>query len=182
MARKPRTQKMKKLAAGVAKGLSITAAGKQAGYANRKAASRAFKVIKLRFHPALEAAGYDVDKEVTEIYTKIKEKMECKETIWGQSNGFFLDHKEVVPHDIQLRAANDAARFLGAIGNGHDDGEPPAPEDRPGQISITLELPPGTDARAYLELFSPGPPDTQQPVLAVGTHTYSRRPGPKPTL
>lgn len=176
------TKKMKKLAKAVAKGLPMGQAGKIAGYSNVQAASRAFKTIKLRFHPALEAAGYDVDSELTELYARLKEKTNCTETIWAQSNGIFMDKKEVIPHGEQRAAINDCLRVLGVIGNGHDDGEPPPVGLRPGHISIQVVLPPGTDARAYLELQSQRAANPEQPVLALGTHKDKRRPGPKPTL
>ena len=181
MPQKPRTEKMKKLAQGVRKGLSLTAAGKQAGYANRQAASRAFKVIKLRFHPALEAAGYDVDKEITKIYRKLRSKMDCKETIWAQSGGVFIDHKEVIPHAEQRAAANDCARFLGIIGNGHDDKNGDEGVRIPNvvvQVAITGT---GSTART-LEVRPADPSAYQQPVLDVEPHEDARRPGPEPAL
>jgi len=159
---KPRTLKMKKLAAGVAKGLSLTEAGKLAGYSNRQAASRAYKTIKLRFHPALEAAGYDVDKELTTAYAKLREKMECTETIFFHFRGVVMDERVVIPHDIQRKAANDCLRLL--IGSGRDDSEPPPPGERPGHIRVTVILPRGEDARTLVAI---GADSAEQPVLDV---------------
>jgi hypothetical protein len=180
MPRKPRTLKMKKLAAGVAKGLSITEAGRLAGYSKRQAASRAYKTIRLRFHPALEAAGYDVDKELTTAYAKLKEKMECTETIFFHFRGVVIDERVVIPHDIQRKAANVCLRFL--IGSGRDDSEPPPLGERPGHISLTLVLPLGVDPKTLLELQSVRPVGVQQPVMDVESHKDQRRPGSQPTL
>src|SRR6266550_2005613 len=130
------TKRQKKMVKLIEKGASITDAGRAAQYNTRQAASNAYKRIKLRFHPALEAAGYDVDKECTAIYAKLKEKMECKETIWAQCNGIFLDSKEVIPHAEQRAAANDCARFLGVFGNGHEDTDHiPA-----GQVTVNVAI------------------------------------------
>lgn len=179
---KPLRKRQKQLARNIRKGMTIKDAGLAAGFATKQSAHNAYKRIKLRFHPALEAAGYNVDQEVTEIYAKIKEKMECREVIWGQSNGIFMDSKTVIPHDIQLRAANDAGRFIGAIGNGHDNGEPPPVGARPGHISLTLELPAGTDTKALVAISSGSPVRDEQPVLDVEQNQNPRRPGSDPSL
>lgn len=170
---------MKKLAAGVAKGLSLTAAGKLAGYSNRQAASRAYKTIKLRFHPALEAAGYDVDKELTTAYAKLREKMDCTETIFFHFRGVVMDERVVIPHDIQRKAANDCLRFL--IGSGRDDSEPSPLGERPPYISVTVVIPRGEDAKALLALNTGSATDRQQPVLDVESQD-TRPPETEPTL
>ena len=119
---RPLTKRQKKLAEGVARGLTIKDAGARAGYPSKQSAHRAFQVIKLRFHPALEAKGYNVDQVLTEIFEKIREKMEAKETVFFNHQGIVMETREIIPHDTQLNAAREMSRFLGIIGNGHDDG------------------------------------------------------------
>lgn len=178
---KPLRKRQKQLARNIRKGMTIKDAGLAAGFATKQSAHNAYKRIKLRFHPALEAAGYNVDREVTEIYAKIKEKMECREVIWGQSNGIFMDSKTVIPHDIQLRAANDAGRFLGVIGNGHDNGDPDPGVPIP-HVSVSVVLNRTGDSNRTLEVRPTDTADHQQPVLDVESHKDPRPPGPDPEL
>jgi hypothetical protein len=181
MPRKGPSEKMKKLAQGVRKGLSIKDAGKAAGYQTKQAASRAFKTIKLRFHPALEAAGYNLDHEVTKIYRKLREKMECRETIFFQNGGVVMDQRVVIPHAEQRAAANDCARFLGIIGNGHDDKDRDEGIRVP-HVSVQVAIVGAGDSNRTLEVRPAHPADHQQPVLDVESHEDDRLPGPDPTV
>lgn len=176
------TEKMTKLAREVRKGKTLTAAGKAAGYTTRQAASSAFKTIKLRFHDALLAKGYDVDNELTELYAKLKEKTTCTETVFFQSNGIVMETREVIPHGEQRAAANDCLRLIGAIGNGHDDHEPVPVGLRPGHISIQVVLPAGVDPRVLVGISAGSAVRDEQPILDVSKNENARRPGPKPTL
>jgi len=58
-----------------------------------------------------------------------------------QYGGIVMESREVIPHDIQVRAANDLGRFMRFVVNGLDDGEPPPVGVRPGHISLTLVRP-----------------------------------------
>lgn len=127
----PTTKQQKKLAEGISEGLSITDAGKIAGYADRHSAARAYRTIKIRFHPALEAKGYAVHKVITDIVDKMHEKLEAKETKFFHYQGAVIETREVAAHDTQLRAANDLARFFGITNNGHED---------PGQQRVTPKI------------------------------------------
>jgi hypothetical protein len=171
-------KRQKKLAKLIAQGLTTTDAGKRAGYRTRQAASNAHKRIKLRFYPALEAAGYNVDKEVTTIYSKIREKMECKETVFFQNEGRVVEMRDVIPHKIQLRAAVELARLLGAVGSDHDD-EPNPVGLRPGHISVKVALPPGVDPGVLMAIGA-GTSGDQPPSLDVEAHKDKRgHPGPE---
>jgi hypothetical protein len=175
------TKQMKKLMKLVSSGMTIKDAGIAAGYGKPQSSHRAYKLIKLRFHPALEAAGFDVDQELIEIYSKLKEKMECRETIWGQSGGIFMDKKTVIPHDIQLRAANDAGRFLGVIGNGHDPADR-AEDVRVPAVSVTVVLNRTGDATRIVEERPASSPDNQQSTLDVSSYEDGGLSGSDPSV
>jgi hypothetical protein len=108
--------------------------------------------------------------------------MEAKETVFFQNEGRVVETRDVIPHEIQLRAAMELARLLGAVGNGHDDREPDPVGVRPGHIIVHVALPPGIDPRILADIGAAGSPGGEQPVLDVESHQNKRRPGPKPTL
>lgn len=172
---------MKKLLEGVKKGLTIKDAGLAAGYSHKQSAHSAFKLIKLRFHPALEAAGYNLDQELTEIYAKLKEKRECRETVFFQSNGIVMETREIIPHAEQRAAANDCARFLGIIGNGHDAKDDDAGLRVP-HVSVTVVVDQSEDSRSIVVPGSARAAAREQPVLDVESDQDARRPGSKPSL
>ena len=179
--KKPLTDRHRKLACNIRKGMTIKDAGLAAGFATKQAAHQAYKIIKLRFHPALEAAGYNIDQEVTEIYAKLKEKRECKETVFFQNAGIVMETREIIPHAEQRAAANDCARFLGIIGNGHD----PKDDDsglRVPHVSVTVVLDQSEDSRSIVVPRPARAAAREQPVLDVESDTHARSPGPKPEL
>ena len=176
------TKRQKKLVEGISKGLTISDAGRLAGYADAPSAHRAYKTIRLRWYPCLEAAGYNVNSVLQKIFEKIYEKMECKETVLGWHQGICMQKVEVIPHAEQRAAANDLARFIGAIGNGHDHGEPVPVGMRPGHITIQVALPPGVDPKVLMAISAERPANNEQPVLDVRQDEDEGRPGPEPTL
>jgi hypothetical protein len=93
--------------------LTITEAGTFAGYKHRQAAHRAFRSIQLQLPEALERAGYSVDQVLTEVFEKLREKLEAKKTKFFQYRGIVLETREVEDHRIQLRAAVEILKMLG---------------------------------------------------------------------
>lgn len=176
------TKKQKKLVDGLTKGLSLTDAGKVAGFSNIQAASRAFKLIKLRFHPALEAAGYSVDKELSEIYGLLKSKMYAKEQVFFQNQGVVTETRIVDPHDLQRRAANDCARLIGATSREQDEPERNTNYDSPAQVSVTLVITDPRDTAAIMELSRSGPANNKQLTVDAAVDQNARRSGSEPSL
>jgi hypothetical protein len=103
----------RRLIKGISQGMNIAEAGTYAGYKHRQAAHRAFRSIQLRLPEALERAGYSVDQVLTEVYGKLREKMEAKETRFFHYRGIVLETREVDDHRIQLRAAVEILKMLG---------------------------------------------------------------------
>jgi len=62
----------RRLLTGINRGMTISEAGKHAGYVHRQAAHRAFRSIQLWIPQALEGAGYSVDKVLTELFEKLR--------------------------------------------------------------------------------------------------------------
>lgn len=178
---RPLTKRQKELAEGVAQGLTIKDAGRQAGYPSKQSAHRAFQVIKLRFHPALEAKGYNVDQVLTEIFEKLREKMEAKETVFFTHQGVVMETREVIPHATQLTAARDMSRFLGINGNGHGDGV--TGFERDAGPTINLVFPDPHSAALFAESISRIGRYTRPPALATGRVDQEQgRSGPVRTL
>lgn len=101
------------LVKGIGQGMTITEAGTFAGYKHRQAAHRAFRSIQLQLPEALERAGYSVDQVLTEVFERLREKLEAKKTMFFQYRGIVLETREVDDHRIQLRAAVEILKMLG---------------------------------------------------------------------
>jgi len=93
--------------------MTISEAGKHAGYVHRQAAHRAFRSIQLWIPQALEGAGYSVDKVLTELFEKLHSQLEAKETKFFKHRGVVRETREVEAHRVQLRAACELAKLLG---------------------------------------------------------------------
>jgi hypothetical protein len=89
---------------------------------------------------------------------------------------------EDVDHEQRGKYADRILKLVGLVGNGHETGTEGDPQSRPGHISLTLVLPPGTDTRAFMDLGARSPANHQQPILDVESHEDEGRPGPTPTL
>jgi hypothetical protein len=114
----------RRLINGIGQGMTITEAGTFAGYKHRQAAHRAFRSIQLQLPEALERAGYSVDQVLTEVFEKLREKLEAKETKFFQYRGIVLETREVEDHWIQLRAAVEICKMLGLFSkDSYDDTE-----------------------------------------------------------
>jgi hypothetical protein len=94
--------KRRKLLKGIAKGLSQSEASDSAGYSHRQAGHRALQRMKAQgLSEMLVKAGCGVDR----VLTKFAEKLEAKETKFFAHEGEVINEREVIAHDIQLRAA-----------------------------------------------------------------------------
>jgi hypothetical protein len=161
-----------KLLEGLNAGLTITEAGRQAGYAQRQNSFTAYKNLKIRFHPALERAGYDADKILTRTAEKQFSKLEAKETKFFPHMGMVGEVREVEAHSIQLEAARDIQSWLIER---EPDGTPP---ERSSSITIHIELTPAEieeSIRAGVKVLPAGTAgDMGQPVLDAPLDEHQR--------
>lgn len=177
---KPRQRKLIKA---IQKGATITEAGHAAGYSHPNAASRAYKTIRLRFHSALEEAGLDVGKELVENYNFFRTKRDtAAETKFFADKGVVIEQREVIAHDIQLRAGAEINRILAATGERNDEREEDHDGRGPRHISLTMVVNQLGDAKVFMEQRPGSSADHKQLVLDVEPDEDSRRPGSDPEL
>lgn len=112
------TMKQLLVAAGVADGLSIAEAGRQAGVAHRQSAYEMFRNLRERLLTDFDAVGISTRT----IALKIKEKLDAKETKLcsgdvvmpdGHVRKVFTDAVDLEAHSVQLEAAKLAADIMG---------------------------------------------------------------------
>ena len=105
-ARKRRLKRLdtrrRRLLTGISRGMTISEAGKHAGYMHRQAAHRAFSSIQLWIPQALEGAGYPVDKLLTELVEKLHDPMEAKKIRFFKYRDVVTEIREVEAHNVQL--------------------------------------------------------------------------------
>jgi len=101
----------RRLLKGVARGMTIADAGTYAGYKHRQAAHRAFHSIQLWPLQALEGAGYNVDKMLTELVEKLRDQTKAKRVLFFKHRGVVTDIRVVEAHDIQLRALRRSPNY-----------------------------------------------------------------------
>lgn len=80
--------------------LNVSEAGRQAGFGTPQAAYRSFKTLKMKLPELLDSVGLDA---VT-VFKGFHESLNATETKHFAHNGIVLDTREVVAHDIRLRA------------------------------------------------------------------------------
>jgi len=181
---RPRTKRQKKLVEAIlTKGRSFSEAAKEAGYANRHSAHEAFTALKLRFHPALEAAGYDLNQIVTDNFSRMLALRDAKIVKHFAHQGIVMETKEVEDNATRRLAIRDTNEFLGIVGSGR-----PADEDRdtgyvgPAQVSVTLVIADPGRAKTIVELSPDRPTDHQQPFVDEPMDQDPGRPRSEPSL
>lgn len=106
----------RRLLEGVSQGMSIAEAGRNAGYAYRQSAHRAFESIALRFPEALAAVvNPGEDCSVVRIFEKLRNLQDAKKLTIFKYRGVITEIHEDEAHDIQLRAAEEIFKLMGLL-------------------------------------------------------------------
>lgn len=118
------TPQQSKLLAGLSSGMSISEAGRHAGYSFPQASNRAYRILQQKVPELLEGLGFPIEV----VLKKVAGKMEAKETKFFAHQGIVLDTREVDAHGVQLEAAQTLGRWCGLDGKAQSDdagdGEP----------------------------------------------------------
>jgi hypothetical protein len=86
---------------------NISEAGRNAGFACPQAAHQSLKRAGIDITAMLEKAGLGVET----IFKGFKESEQATETKFFAHNGIVFDTREVIAHDIRLRARTEVARL-----------------------------------------------------------------------
>lgn len=113
------TPQQRKLLTGIAKGMTISAAGRAANYSHAQSAIHAYHRMREKVPAVLEALGCPIEK----VLQKVVDKLEAKETKFFASEGIVLDEREVEAHGTQLEAASLLLDCYGAKDKTKDAGE-----------------------------------------------------------
>ena len=105
-----------KLLQNLAKGMNKSEAARAAGYAHPVSGLRALARMDLDVGHLLDLINLPVIK----VLQKLKQKLEAEETKFFQKDGIVMETRNVIAHDIQLRAATELAHIIGLYPrNGH---------------------------------------------------------------
>lgn len=156
------TVRQRKLANGITKGLTIKEAGTRAGYASPDSARGAYKTLRLRFHPELERAGFNLTGILRDNFQRLLKMREAKKTELVTHQGVVMEKVELEDNATRLRAINDVNRYIGAANPEPDDPERNTAYAGPAQVSITLVLPDADSAKAVVAITANRPADHQQ--------------------
>jgi hypothetical protein len=153
-------RKRVKLLRGLAQGMNISEAGREAGYYNRQSAHRAYERLKLQIPGRLNALGCPVDK----VLTKLISKLDAKETKFFQKDGVVIETRQVAAHDVQLDASDKLLRLFNAYPSNRGNAD--ADHDTVSGPSFTVVIADPDRARAIMErLESSGQMRALEPVL-----------------
>lgn len=156
------TDRQRKLANGITKGLTIKEAGTRAGYASDASSRQAYKILRLRFHPLLEKSGFNLTHILRDNFKRLLSMREAKKTELVTHQGIVMDKVQMADNAIRLRAINDVNRYIGAANPEPDDPERNTAYAGPAQVSITLVLPDADSAKAVVAITANRPADHQQ--------------------
>jgi hypothetical protein len=172
--------KQAKLIRYLRQGLTISEAGRRAGYGRPQTAHRAFKAIRLRFHPALQRAGIDAEQILIDTILTQYSKLTATETKFFDNKGIVIEEREVLAHDVNLTAARDLQRFLGAIATTDldDDTGGSGPE----KVTVNMVVADAEDAKEIMGFLAKMSPGRGHPVLDAELNQDPGRSGPDESL
>jgi hypothetical protein len=114
-----RTNKMRtKLVQGIAQGMNVSEAGRQAGYSYPQAAHLALKGIRLQMQDILERMDLPIEKVLRAVLVP---GLEAERIEFITFMGAVMETKRVVDHEQRGKYFDRYCKLLGLFANGHDE-------------------------------------------------------------
>jgi hypothetical protein len=112
-------EKRRKLLAGVSAGMNVSEAGRVAGYGTPQSSHRAMNLIRINTPELLAQIGLPAEKLLKDTFLKA---LEATQTVFFSFQGIVIESREVIAHDIRLRAGIELAKMHGLYPktNGHN--------------------------------------------------------------
>jgi hypothetical protein len=100
-------------------GMNVSEAGRAAGYGTPQASHRAMNLIRVNAPELLSKIGLPAEKLLKNTFLK---ELEATETAFFSYQGVVMETREVIAHDIRLRAGIELAKMHGLYPktNGHN--------------------------------------------------------------
>jgi hypothetical protein len=112
-------EKRRKLLEGISEGMNVSEAGRVAGYGTPQSSHRAMSLIRANTPELLAKIGLPAEKLLRDTFLK---ELEATETVFFSFQGVVIESREVIAHDIRLRAGIELAKMHGLYpkANGHN--------------------------------------------------------------
>jgi hypothetical protein len=112
-------EKRRKLLEGVSSGMNVSEAGRAAGYGTAQSSHRAMNLIRASTPELLTEIGLPAEKLLRDTFLK---ELEATEIVFFSHQGIVIESREVIAHDIRLRAGIELAKMHGLYPktNGHN--------------------------------------------------------------
>jgi hypothetical protein len=173
-----RTNKMRtKLLQGIANGMNVSEAGRQAGYSHAQAAHLALKGIHLQMQDILERMDLPIEKVLRAVLVP---GLEAERIEFIKFMGTVMETRRLVDHEQRGKYLDRYCKLLGLYGNGHESGNGDEGIRVP-HVSVQVVFTGTRSAERTLDV-RPGSPATDQLPVLDEPNEDERRPGPKPEL
>jgi hypothetical protein len=174
-----RTNKMRtKLLQGIAKGMNVSEAGREAGYSHAQSAHLALKGIRMQMQDIVERMDLPIEKVLKAVLVP---GLEAERIEFFTNSGVVMETRKVVDHEQRGKYLDRYCKLLGLYGNGHESGNGDEGVRVP-HVSVQVVINRTGGAERTVEVRPSGAADHQQLDLDATTHEDEGRPGPDPEL